>query len=495
MPATQTLARRLIGTMFPWFILIAFCMTAAQISVQCVSINGDINTDLRSLATTVAPPIAQAVWELDQASLNELARGIRLNAIVTGIRIQGSQGEPLLIEGQLPSGPEHPAMGFSLRKQEQVPLFYRPYRDGEKLIGSLTIYSSPQVVWRRLRSGLYMALLSSIVITGGLWLLFFGTIRSQLSRTVTGVARTVAGWPALVAGAAPSYRIEYPYRDELGDLVAAFNDNRARLAVSMQDLNAINLNLEKIVEARTWELRQAKDAAESADRLKSAFLATMSHELRTPLNSIIGFTGILLQELVGPLNPEQKKQMGIVRANSNHLLELINDVLDISKIEAGQLQVSREPIDLKAIAEKVLQTVQPLAQKKSLDLRWDLPETLEPILSDRRRVEQILMNLLGNAIKFTEAGEVRLRVEPAGADLRIEVSDTGIGMAEADLARLFQPFFQIDTGLTRKYGGTGLGLSICKKLAELLGGRIQVASALGRGSLFTVLLPRTEEVS
>jgi signal transduction histidine kinase len=495
MPATQTLARRLIGTMFPWFILIAFCMTAAQISVQCVSINGDINTDLRSLATTVAPPIAQAVWELDQASLNELARGIRLNAIVTGIRIQGSQGEPLLIEGQLPSGPEHPAMGFSLRKQEQVPLFYRPYRDGEKLIGSLTIYSSPQVVWRRLRSGLYMALLSSIVITGGLWLLFFGTIRSQLSRTVTGVARTVAGWPALVAGAAPSYRIEYPYRDELGDLVAAFNDNRARLAVSMQDLNAINLNLEKIVEARTWELRQAKDAAESADRLKSAFLATMSHELRTPLNSIIGFTGILLQELVGPLNPEQKKQMGIVRANSNHLLELINDVLDISKIEAGQLQVSREPIDLKAIAEKVLQTVQPLAQKKSLDLRWDLPETLEPILSDRRRVEQILMNLLGNAIKFTEAGEVRLRVEPAGADLRIEVSDTGIGMAEADLERLFQPFFQIDTGLTRKYGGTGLGLSICKKLVELLGGRIQVESALGRGSTFTVLLPRTEEVS
>ena len=338
-----------------------------------------------------------------------------------------------------------------------------------------------------------MALLSSAVITGALWLLFFGTIRNQLSRIVTGVARSVAGWPAQ-PGLDPAGRIEYPYRDELGDLVDALNENRERLAISMQDLGTINQNLEKIVEARTFELRVAKDAAESADRLKSAFLATMSHELRTPLNSIIGFTGILLQEMVGPLNPEQKKQMGMVRASSSHLLELINDVLDLSKIEAGQFQVSRERIDLNAIALKVMQSVQPLALKKGLALRCELPETLAPFLSDRRRVEQILMNLLGNAIKFTESGEIRVRIAPMGAEVRIEVDDTGIGIAPEQLDRLFQPFFQIDTGLTRKYGGTGLGLSICKRLTELLGGRIWVESVPGRGSTFSVLLPAAEAV-
>jgi signal transduction histidine kinase len=220
----------------------------------------------------------------------------------------------------------------------------------------------------------------------------------------------------------------------------------------------------------------------------------MSHELRTPLNSIIGFTGILLQELVGPLNPEQKKQMGMVRGSSGHLLELINDVLDISKIEAGQLQVGHEPVDLNTVALKVAATVQPLAQKKGLTLNCELPDGLEPLSSDRRRVEQILMNLLGNAIKFTDAGEVRMRVSPAGPDIRIEVIDTGIGIAPEHLDHLFQPFFQIDIGLTRKYGGTGLGLSISKRLTELLGGRIRVDSVLGRGSTFTVLLPRVEAI-
>ena len=493
-PATQTLARRLIATMVPWFLLIAISMTAAQVGVQYFNVSGAIDRDLRSLGRTVAPSVAEAVWEMDRPALGGLVRGIRLNAVVTGIRIVADNGDLLVADGRLPILPGPDRAGWSsLARQDRFPLFHKAQTGTEHLIGYLDIQSDAQVVWRSLRSGLFMALLSSAVITGALWLLFFGTIRNQLSRIVTGVARSVAGWPAQ-PGLDPAGRIEYPYRDELGDLVDALNENRERLAISMQDLGTINQNLEKIVEARTFELRVAKDAAESADRLKSAFLATMSHELRTPLNSIIGFTGILLQEMVGPLNPEQKKQMGMVRASSSHLLELINDVLDLSKIEAGQFQVSRERIDLNAIALKVMQSVQPLALKKGLALRCELPETLAPFLSDRRRVEQILMNLLGNAIKFTESGEIRVRIAPMGAEVRIEVDDTGIGIAPEQLDRLFQPFFQIDTGLTRKYGGTGLGLSICKRLTELLGGRIWVESVPGRGSTFSVLLPAAEAV-
>lgn len=247
-------------------------------------------------------------------------------------------------------------------------------------------------------------------------------------------------------------------------------------------------------------LREAKHAAEAADRLKSAFLATMSHELRTPLNSIIGFTGLVLQELPGPLNEEQKKQLGMARDSARHLLALINDVLDISKIEAGELQVAQEPFELGASIDRVAGIVAPLAEKKGLALRVEGREQACKLTGDVRRVEQILLNLLSNAIKFTEAGAVTLSVgrvadyipkdgaAPCEA-VRLRVSDTGMGIRPEDLAQLFLPFRQIDSAITRKHEGTGLGLAICRHLAALMGGRIEAESRFGEGSAFTVTLP------
>ena len=250
--------------------------------------------------------------------------------------------------------------------------------------------------------------------------------------------------------------------------------------------------LEHEVAERTEELRAALVRAEAADRIKSAFLATMSHELRTPLNSIIGFTGIVLQGLAGPLTPEQSKQLGMVRGSARHLLELINDVLDISKIEAGQLEMRPAPFSLPELIERAVGTVRPLADKKGLTLTAVVPPELGEIVSDRRRVEQILLNLLNNAIKFTDRGGVTLTVTLSGepqAAVRLCVADTGIGIKAPDLATLFQPFRQIDTGLARLHEGTGLGLAICRRLATLLGGEITAASEWGRGSEFTVILP------
>jgi PAS domain S-box-containing protein len=235
-------------------------------------------------------------------------------------------------------------------------------------------------------------------------------------------------------------------------------------------------------------LEEAKQRAESADRLKSAFLATMSHELRTPLNSIIGFTGILLQGLVGPLNPEQEKQLGMVRSSAQHLLSLIGDVLDISKIEAGQMTVAREPVDAKAAMEMVVQAVRPLAEKKGLALDLEVGAGVATVVADARRTEQVLLNLLSNAVKFTERGRVAASCRAVPGGVEFEVSDTGIGIGDEDLARLFKPFQQVDTGLSRKYEGTGLGLSICKRLVELMGGTIDVRSEKGRGSTFSVRL-------
>ncbi len=252
--------------------------------------------------------------------------------------------------------------------------------------------------------------------------------------------------------------------------------------------------------AAALALRGAKEAAEAADRIKSSFLATMSHELRTPLNSIIGFTGIVLQELAGPLTTEQAKQLGMVRDSARHLLALINDVLDISKIEAGELKVGRAPFDLTVSIQKAISIVKPLADKKHLQLQVEIHSDLGTMHSDARRVEQVLLNLLSNAIKFTDKGSVHLQAQrvddylPEGgtrtvAATRIRVQDTGMGIHEEDLSLLFVPFRQLDSALSRKHDGTGLGLAICRRLAQLLGGQISASSVWGQGSMFTVTLP------
>jgi PAS domain S-box-containing protein len=247
--------------------------------------------------------------------------------------------------------------------------------------------------------------------------------------------------------------------------------------------------LEYRVAERTAELAVAKERAESADRLKSAFLATMSHELRTPLNSILGFTGIMLQGLAGPLNAEQTKQLGMVQSSSRQLLALINDVLDISKIEAGELKLALAPFDLRATIERSVAAIRPLAESKGLALRLEMSPVIGELVSDGLRVEQILLNLLNNAVKFTERGEVVMSADVVAGTVRVRITDTGIGIKPEDFSKLFRPFQQLASGLSRSHEGTGLGLAICRRLAGLLGGEIQVESEAGKGSTFSVLLP------
>jgi PAS domain S-box-containing protein len=263
-----------------------------------------------------------------------------------------------------------------------------------------------------------------------------------------------------------------------------------------QALRELNESLERKVAERTADLEIALARAKAADQIKSAFLATMSHELRTPLNSIIGFSGIMLQGLAGELNAEQSKQLGMVRGSARHLLALINDVLDISKIEAGELEVRFKAFDLKASIGRIVASIMPMAEKKGLALSADFKGLPDGFVSDQRRVEQMLLNLLSNAVKFTERGTVKLSAEissdvagRAGPVLLVRIADTGIGIQAEHLPMLFQAFRQIDTGISRQHEGTGLGLAICRRLADRLGGDIRVESEFGRGSVFTLILP------
>jgi signal transduction histidine kinase len=257
--------------------------------------------------------------------------------------------------------------------------------------------------------------------------------------------------------------------------------------------------LEQRLIRRTAELEVAKARAEAADKTKSAFLASMSHELRTPLNAILGFTGIVLKGMSGPLTPEQSEQLGMVRESARHLLSLVNEVLDLAKIEAGQVTVHAKPFDVAASVGKVVRLLQPLADQKGLALTVVSPPRLEPMVSDQRRIEQILLNLVNNALKFTEHGKVTITVDTlnfhrcAGMAprrcVRFRVADTGIGIKGQDLATLFQPFRQVDDGRIPSQEGTGLGLAISRKLAGMLGGEISASSDGLKGSEFTVILP------
>jgi PAS domain S-box-containing protein len=261
----------------------------------------------------------------------------------------------------------------------------------------------------------------------------------------------------------------------------ALEENQKALMNVMEDLSEKREAL-KVANVRLLEL----------DRLKNIFLASMSHELRTPLNSIIGFTGILLMGLTGKLNGEQMNQLGLVKKSAHHLLGLINDILDISKVEAGMMESFPEEFSLNELAREILAGVSVAAAEKGLELICSLPEGLI-LFTDQRRLRQILINLVSNAIKFTTQGSIHLVGKLSLIDrtpvIRISVTDTGIGIRKEDMNRLFFPFQQVDASLTKKFEGTGLGLYLSKKLANLLGGDVTAKSEYGKGCEFMVALP------
>ena len=327
---------------------------------------------------------------------------------------------------------------------------------------------------------------SFLLFIAGLILASLLSIRAQ--RPISESIRVLADTAQLVETSGDySVRVEPQSRDEIGQLVESFND-------MLEKIQHHEKHLEDLVAERTVELEAAKTRAEESDHLKSAFLASMSHELRTPLNSIIGFTGILLQGMAGPLTEEQTKQLSMVKGSASHLLELINDVLDISKIESGRIQVYGEAFKVDLLLVMAVSSLRPFAEKKGLKLLHEIEPNLPTLNSDKRRLEQVILNLVNNAIKFTDSGAVKVNCYRQDESMIIDVIDSGIGINENDLKTIFETFRQIDTGLDRVKEGSGLGLAISKKLTELLGGTLTVKSEPAVGSTFTVTLPINLEV-
>lgn len=261
----------------------------------------------------------------------------------------------------------------------------------------------------------------------------------------------------------------------------SYRNNKNKKDILAKQKNEIVAQLE--------ELRQLNIKLEKADQYKSIFLASMSHELRTPLNSIIGYTGILLMGMTGKLNDEQTKQLNKVKNNAKHLLSLINDILDISKIEADKIELKYEEFNLKNVINEVVEIIYPRVTEKGLELTTEIPDNFV-VNTDIRRIKQVVLNLVSNAVNYTPSGEIHINVQQLTENkFIISVKDTGIGIPEEDIYRLFQPFQQIDSSLTKKNKGTGLGLYLCKKIIMLLGGDIFVKSDFGKGSEFYIEMP------
>jgi signal transduction histidine kinase/ActR/RegA family two-component response regulator len=339
-------------------------------------------------------------------------------------------------------------------------------------------FGPAEKLWQKMLMG---GLLASLVFMWLSWWLA-GRIAQPL-RTLSDTAL------ALRQGQPAHFEVDDQHADEIAALSGSLRDMHADLQTRMSELAAYRDHLEDKIAQRTEQLSAALDKAEAATRAKSAFIANMSHEIRTPMNAIMGM-GYLLQQ--SDLLPGQSERLKVMEQAASHLLEIINNILDLSKIEAGMFELVPDDFDLQPVLQKAVDLVMVRAREKQLLLNLDQRGCPPRVRGDATRLSQILLNLLSNAVKFSEQGQVRLVVRPLPPDpaatdregLRIEVHDQGVGIAEQDVERLFNAFVQADESSTRRYGGTGLGLAITRSLVELMGGRIGVHSVPGQGSVF-----------
>ena len=356
--------------------------------------------------------------------------------------------------------------------EAKAQVFRAPVRLKGRDVGEVVLTASPSPAGTVFSH--YLALGGALFFAATALALFLG--RWLAARITTPVARLLAAMEAVGSSGVFQVRVQAGAADEIGRLIAGFNDLMARLHVKDA---ALRRTLGELVEAR--------DAAEAANLAKSQFLANMSHEIRTPLNGVLAMAQILARS---DLESIQRDQVEVIRQSGETLLSLLNDILDVSKIEAGKLEMEVADFDLAAVVDAAAAGFAAVAARKKLDLAVEIaPEARGLWRGDAGRLRQILNNFLSNALKFTETGCVRLEVGADDEGLRLTVRDTGMGIPRDKLPLLFQKFTQLDASTTRRFGGTGLGLAICRELAELMGGSVAVESLDGEGSSFSVLLP------
>jgi len=429
----------------------------AVIAIENVRLFQELQARTRELARSVEE--LQALGDVSRAVSSTLDLETVLNTIVArAVQLSSTDGGSIY-EYDEPTQEFHLCATQRFEEDLTELLHATPIRLGEGAMGRAAKVREPVQIPDIMDEGVYQARLRNAIVRSG--------FRALLAVPLLREDRIVGGLAVLRKSPG-----EFPA--EVIDLLKTF---------ATQSVLAIqNAQLFREIEEKGRQL-------EIASRHKSQFLANMSHELRTPMNAILGYTELVLDQIYGDVPEKIRDVLERVQNSGRHLLGLINDVLDLSKIEAGQLTLSLTDYSLKEVVQTVFTAVESLAAEKKLALRVAVPSDLPPGRGDERRLTQVLLNLVGNAIKFTDAGEVGVEVAAQDGAFRVSVSDTGPGIAPADQERIFEEFQQADSSSTRKKGGTGLGLSIARRIIELHGGRIGVESSLGKGSTFWFTLP------
>ena len=413
-------------------------------------------------------------------AVRELVSASQLKIAATYAPIGGQEMHFDLAGAAIPSPTVTPVSRPEVRYRGLDLEVRAPYRVQGRQVGTVAlVVEGRQLLDSRIVNIAIALVLSALAVCGA------GLVARRLTRRALEPLRNLAD-AMDAAGTSRDFSLRVPVArsDEVGRLTERFN----RLLATLEDYD---LNLQDAMR----EVTAARDAAEGANRLKERFLTNMSHELRTPLNGVLGMSQALLRE---PMIPIQRERVELIEKSGNALLTLVNEILDLSDLDRGNVQLVRKAFDLEATIAGACETATLMAEDKGLALEIEIsPEAAGSWLGDPRRIHQLLYNLVSNGLKFTASGRVEVKADAQGDQLLLSVSDTGIGIDADILPRLFEPFTQADDTLTRAFGGAGVGLTVCRRLVELMGGRLGVESVVGQGSVFSVSLPlkrvRTEQ--
>jgi signal transduction histidine kinase/CheY-like chemotaxis protein len=428
------------------------------------------------LEKTSSKVLEIAVFNLDEQLMLFVLQGLAQNKVVSAVELMDEDDN--VIQSLKEAG--HSDSDYYIKTEIQVT------QDGlETSLGSLKIYSKNEIIIDRLQYGVLLIIINSFFKTALLWFIMIYYLRKWLAKPLLQMIDKI---DKSDGENIELFNYSFSQRNELSILQEAFNKLILKVRLSNESLNSQRDNLEVEVVNRTQELNKAKCIVEEALSVKTSFLANMSHEVRTPLNGIVGVVHMLEDT---KLDPKQKELLNSILSSGDHLLLLLNDVLDLSKIEAGNLTIESVSFNLHKLIEELVFLSSSNGMLSDTKIEIIVQENIpENVIGDVVRIRQILVNFMSNAIKFTDGGKVTLGisgevVEDHSIELVFKVTDTGIGIHKSDLVKLFDPFHQAETSITRKFGGSGLGLSVCEQVAQVMGGEIGVESKYGTGSTFT----------